>query len=79
MAGQKLHRRLDAGERLLIHCRGGLGRTGLVAGRILVERGLKPQEAIRQIRLVRPHAIETPEQEAYVLSTGVGTRHQASR
>ena len=67
--GKEIHRRLDAGERILIHCRGGLGRTGLVAGLILVERGMKPREAIRRIRAVRPHAIETPAQEAYVLNS----------
>lgn len=63
---RKIHHRLDRGERILIHCRGGLGRTGLVAGRIMVERGFQVQQAIRRIRTVRPHAIETRAQEAYV-------------
>ena len=67
--GTEIHRRLDAGERILVHCRGGLGRTGLIAGLILVERGMQPKEAIRQIRAVRPHAIETSEQEAYVINS----------
>lgn len=67
--GSEIHRRLDAGERILIHCRSGLGRTGLVAGLILVERGMQPKEAIRKIRTVRPHAIETSEQEAYVMNS----------
>ena len=66
-AGDSVHHRLDAGERILIHCRGGLGRTGLVAGLILVERGILPEEAIRQIRAVRRHAIETSEQKDYVI------------
>ena len=68
LEGLKLHKRLDCGERILIHCRGGLGRTGLVAARILVERGCDPQIAIRRIRAVRRHAIETPAQERYVLA-----------
>ena len=67
--GETVHSRLDAGERILIHCRGGLGRTGEVAGLILVERGIRPQDAIRQIRAVRPHAIETSEQEDYVMNS----------
>lgn len=69
LEGPKLHKRLDAGERVLIHCRGGLGRTGLVAGRILVERGCEPQIAMQRIRAVRPHAIETRAQERYVLGS----------
>lgn len=31
VSGPAIHERLDAGQRVLIHCRGGLGRTGLVA------------------------------------------------
>jgi ADP-ribosyl-[dinitrogen reductase] hydrolase len=68
LTGPTLHRRIDRGERILIHCRGGLGRTGLVAGLILVERGVTPRQAIERVRAVRPHAIETRAQEGYVLS-----------
>jgi ADP-ribosyl-[dinitrogen reductase] hydrolase len=66
--GPALHRRIDRGEGILIHCRGGLGRTGLVAGLILVERGVSPPEAIDRVRAARPHAIETWAQEGYVLN-----------
>lgn len=69
--GDLLHTRLNQGDRILIHCRGGLGRTGLVAGRILVERGCEPQTAVRRVRAVRPHAIETLTQERYVLGAKV--------
>ena len=43
--GPMIHSSLDRGERILIHCRGGIGRTGLVAGQILIERGVEPSEA----------------------------------
>jgi hypothetical protein len=66
--GCEVHEKLDAGKRILIHCRGGLGRTGLVAGLILVERGYEPTTAIQVIRAARPHAIETRAQERYVLN-----------
>jgi protein-tyrosine phosphatase len=58
--------RLDAKGRVVVHCRGGLGRAGLVAALLLVETGVRPEEAIRAVRKVRPGAIETPEQERYV-------------
>lgn len=64
--GAHLHDRIERGKRILIHCRGGLGRTGLVAGLILVERGYEPNAAIDAVRAVRPHAIETTAQEHYV-------------
>ncbi len=66
-AGPELHRRLAAGERVLVHCRAGLGRTGLVASRLLVEAGMTPAQAIRAVRGARRGTVETLVQEQYVL------------
>ena len=65
-AGARLRQRLRRGERVLVHCRGGLGRAGSVAARLLVEFGATPVDAISQVRAVRPGAIETAEQEQWV-------------
>jgi ADP-ribosylglycohydrolase/protein-tyrosine phosphatase len=62
----RIRRMLAAGEAVLIHCKGGLGRTGTLGARLLVETGSEPGEAIEQVRAARPHTIETPEQETYV-------------
>lgn len=66
-AGEDLRHRLQKGQRVVIHCRGGLGRTGTVAARLLVEFGMAPDQAIAVVRKVRPGAIENKIQEAYVL------------
>ena len=63
-----LHALLDQSQSVAIHCWGGRGRTGTVAARILVERGLSPQVAIERVRQHRPGAIETADQEKYVLA-----------
>lgn len=65
-AGEQLRTILRGGGRIVIHCRGGLGRTGLVAARLLVEFGMEPQEAIRRVRAARPGAIQTRDQAEYV-------------
>ena len=57
---------LSDGHIIAIHCRAGLGRTGLVAASVLVSRGLSPDAAILAVRTVRPGAIETSGQEAFV-------------
>ncbi|MBO1081674.1 cyclin-dependent kinase inhibitor 3 family protein [Roseomonas haemaphysalidis] len=64
---EAVHAALDSSARVLVHCKGGLGRAGLVSACILIERGLAPRAAIAAIRAVRPGAVETPEQERYVL------------
>ena len=54
------------GQKIVIHCKGGLGRTGLLAARLLVEFGLPPEDAMKAVRKARPGAIETRNQEAFV-------------
>ena len=67
--GALLCQRVQAGERVVVHCRGGLGGAGTVAARMLVECGVAPAEAIRRVRAARPGAIETGEQEEWVLGS----------
>jgi ADP-ribosyl-[dinitrogen reductase] hydrolase len=64
--GHRLRRRLARGERVVLHCMGGLGRTGTVAARLLVECGVAPEDAIGRVRVARPGAIEYSGQEEYV-------------
>jgi ADP-ribosyl-[dinitrogen reductase] hydrolase len=65
-AGAALRRELAEGGRFAMHCYAGLGRTGTVAARLLIEHGTRPAEAIAQVRRIRPGSIETVEQENYV-------------
>ncbi|MBL8705493.1 MAG: hypothetical protein JNM30_11640, partial [Rhodospirillales bacterium] len=44
----------------------GLGRTGMIGARLLVELGVAPDAAIAAIRKARPGSIETAEQEEHV-------------
>lgn len=65
---RQLRSRLDAGENVLVHCRGGLGRAGMIAARLLVEFGVEPEAAIGRVRAARPGAIETSQQAEWVRS-----------
>ena len=65
--GKALRQELKDGNRIVVHCRGGLGRTGVIAARLLIELGEAPDKALQRVRAARPGAVETPEQEGYVL------------
>ena len=58
--------KLGRDESIVIHCKGGLGRTGLVAAVLLVHQGMSPDSALLKVREARPGAIETREQEDYL-------------
>nr|WP_320190747.1 cyclin-dependent kinase inhibitor 3 family protein [uncultured Desulfobacter sp.] len=69
--GKEIRHRLCRGENILIHCKGGLGRAGMIAARLLVELGTEPEKAIRMVRRVRSGAIETFAQLALVKQTTI--------
>ncbi len=70
--GKQLREELLRGGKILIHCKGGLGRSGMIAARLIIELGaMTPEEAIRRVRVSRPGAIETHTQERHVLATRV--------
>jgi ADP-ribosyl-[dinitrogen reductase] hydrolase len=65
-AGEELRSILRSGSDVLVHCRGGLGRAGTIAARLLIELGMESEMAIAAVRAVRPKAIETDEQERFI-------------
>ena len=69
-AGEAIRATLRNGSNVLVHCRGGIGRAGTIAARLMVEFGWDAEAAIEEVRRVRhPTAIETPAQERHVRST----------
>ena len=58
---------LERGQRVAIHCKAGLGRTGMVAARLLMRQGCSASAAIAAVRTSHDHAaIETAAQIAYL-------------
>lgn len=66
VAGERLKNHLGNGRRVLVHCKGGLGRAGTIAAKLLVEFGEMPAMAIQRVREARQGAIETGSQESYI-------------
>ncbi len=60
---RKLARALEVGKNVAVHCRQGIGRSGLVATGILMATGIETENAIQAVSRARELTIpETPEQ-----------------
>ncbi|MBM7457233.1 protein-tyrosine phosphatase [Oceanisphaera litoralis] len=64
-----LLQRLQSGDTLALHCKGGSGRTGLVAAKLMLAAGCPPEAAITAIQALRPKAFSHPAQRSYVLNS----------
>ncbi len=65
-AMQQVHADLEDGLTVVVHCKGGLGRTGTFAASILASFGAEPREAIAAVRAARKGTIENVLQENFV-------------
>jgi protein-tyrosine phosphatase len=60
---------ISSGENVLIHCLGGLGRSGTLAACYLISKGKTATQAIDIVRKYRsPRAIETSAQEKFLVT-----------
>lgn len=65
---KEIVRRLKSGKNVVVHCRGGLGRTGTVAACVLVAlEHHTADEAIDTVRYARKGTVQTRDQEDFVL------------
>jgi protein-tyrosine phosphatase len=58
---------LAAGETVAVHCRQGIGRSGLVTAGVLITQGLSPEAAVDLVSSARGLRVpETPEQLSWL-------------
>jgi protein-tyrosine phosphatase len=46
---ERLDNELSQGKNVLVHCRQGVGRAGLIAASLLVARGTRPEDAMKRV------------------------------
>jgi atypical dual specificity phosphatase len=63
-----LDAQLGAGNCILVHCLGGYGRTGTLLVCYLIYCGARANEALAEMRRMRPGSVETDEQEAAIFA-----------
>lgn len=62
----ELHQAIANGDKVVMHCMGGSGRTGLLSAHLLLERGWELQDIIRDIQALRPGAFTKQPQIDYI-------------
>lgn len=65
-AGVRLRGLMRAGKKVLVHCGSGLGRTGVIAARLLVELGDSHEQAILKVREARPGTLQESAQVQFL-------------
>jgi protein-tyrosine phosphatase len=64
---EKVSRTLLTGKNVLVHCRQGIGRSGLVAACLLVKKGMSPGAAVESVSAARGLSVpETTEQRDWI-------------
>ena len=64
---ERLDAELTSGNNVLVHCRQGIGRTGLMAASLLIMKGLSPGAALENVSAARGAAVpETAEQRRWI-------------
>ncbi|NJK37430.1 MAG: protein phosphatase [Oscillatoriales cyanobacterium RM2_1_1] len=58
---------LEQGNRVVVHCMGGLGRTGVITACCLIALGYLPEQAMALVRQTRQYTIETRPQENFIV------------
>jgi protein-tyrosine phosphatase len=63
---ERILERLAAGGSVVVHCHGGVGRSGTIVAAALVASGADPTTALAIVRDARPGAATAPGQEEFV-------------
>lgn len=64
---EKVGDALSGGKNVLVHCRQGVGRSGLIAACLLVKSGMSPGAAVDKVSAARGVAVpETDEQRDWI-------------
>ncbi|MDQ2090519.1 phosphatase domain-containing putative toxin [Marimonas arenosa] len=73
---RNVRRALKGGGRVIVHCMGGCGRSGMVALRLMVECGEDRFEALKRLRSLRDCAVETKGQLQWAFSGALAERDE---
>lgn len=63
---KRIHRLIHDGDKVAVHCAGGVGRSGTVAAGVLCYDGFSPDDSIRLVQERRLNSIKRPSQQEFI-------------
>jgi len=75
---QRILERLASGRTVVVHCHGGIGRSGTIVATCLVALGVRPERALELVRRERAGAATAPGQEEFVHEFAAACRRRAT-
>ena len=60
----QLYQQISQGYNTVIHCRAGIGRTGIIASALLIKQGLSVEQAIEKVSIAR--GIQIPDTQLQI-------------
>lgn len=66
LVSPELHKIINQGGKITLHCMGGSGRTGVLAAHLLLELGWKLDTIKSEVKALRPGAFTKPLQIEYI-------------
>jgi protein-tyrosine phosphatase len=61
---EQLYQKIQNGNSVVVHCRGGIGRSSIIAGCILLKSGFKTEQILKQITDAR--GLKVPDTDAQI-------------
>lgn len=65
---RELAQKISQNQKVIVHCRGGIGRAGMICAAILIEQGVRKDKVIEKISTARGVSIpDTEEQKKWIM------------
>lgn len=68
---------INQGGKVAVHCKGGVGRTGIGVAMLLLELGRNAEQAVAEVKALRPGAFESTQTVEFIKKQSETLKHKS--